>query len=278
MHWIKSKSFWGYSILAVTAITLSIMTVQSKDVPSDRSVPEDPIGIYSRLKSGTIVSEAGMKLKVITLTDENTVEFEDEVTYESSKALIAKLKQVKNTDRIYLLITSPGGSVLSGAMVVETVQGSKIPVDTVCVGMCASMGAQIHAVGVRRYMTNKSVLMYHPASGGVQGDFNNMGSRLAFYKRYVTKMDMYIAERAGIPYEEFKSRVRDELWIDAQDATFDGFNDNVVYLDDKRSPKLSIFDTFGSSGEQKVKRPDPLDAYFQTKKSPPNQPNGTKSK
>lgn len=289
MKLAKNKKIIGVGVGLVVLVATLLVTTKSGTIPKSpfssniadqyRSVPADPAqSIPGLAPLAPIQTDFGAKLKVLTLTDSNTVEFEEEVTYESSKRLISKIKSMQNTDRIYLLITSPGGSVLAGAMVLETIQGSKIPVDTVCVGICASMGAQIHAVGSHRYMTNKSVLMYHPASGGVQGDFNVMESRIAFYKRYVAKMDMYIAERANIPYEQFKARVRDELWIDAQDATSDGFNDNVVYLDDKRSPPEGSIMFLVPGSENRKSRKDPMDTYFQTEKSKDNdQEDRTKS-
>lgn len=286
MHLLKNKKVItvGVGLLLVSAIGYSKLKSHNKDslssngnVDQYRSVPPDPVQFIPGLNTKTddVISDASGKIKVLNLTDENTVTFEDEVTYDSAKRVSQEIKKRQDLDRIYLVITSPGGSVMSGAMVIETIQGSKVPVDTICVGLCASMGAQIHAVGEHRYMTNKSVLMYHPASGGVQGEFNNMESRLAFYKRYVTKMDMFIAERAKIPYEEFKSRLRDELWLDAQDATRDGFNDRIVYLDDKRTSKedpiLSILST------QRQKRKDPMDTYFETEKTNRSKSNGIES-
>lgn len=285
MHLLKNKKVLvvGVSLALISGLVYSKIGPKLKgdqysnnQADQYRSVPPDPVQFIPGLntKSDDVTSDASGTIKVLTLTDSNTVVFEDEVSYDSSKRVTQEIKKRQDVDRIYLVITSPGGSVMSGAMVIETIQGSKVPVDTICVGLCASMGAQIHAVGQHRYMTNKSVLMYHPASGGVQGDFNNMESRLAFYKRYVTKMDMFIAERAKIPYEEFKSRLRDELWLDAQDATRDGFNDRIVYLDDKRTASEDPVFSILSTQQKQQKRKDPMDTYFETQKTNSNKPNG----
>lgn len=210
----------------------------------DRTVPEESLDYFDAgVVDGTDDTvEKTRKLKVLTLTEENTIEYNAAVDYASALSVVKKIKAAQNkpVDRIYLLVTSPGGSVIAGAMILEAIQGSKVPIDTVCVVLCASMGAQIHSVGAKRYMTDKSILMYHPAAGGFEGEFDTMISRMNFLNRYVNKMDAYIAQRAGIPYAEFKKRIRNEYWLDAVEATSERFNDGVVYLDDGREPKADF--------------------------------------
>lgn len=185
----------------------------------------------------------GRRIKVLTLTNENTVEFFSEVSHPSSLQAIKEIKEKQlnpDVERLYFLITSPGGSVFSGLMVLEAIEGSPVPVDTICVGFCASMGAHMHQIGKNRYMTNKSTLMFHPASGGVQGEVETMRSQILYIDRLVSKLDEQIAKRANIPLTEFKRRLRSEYWLDSEDATDLGFNDEIVYLQDERVPEKSL--------------------------------------
>lgn len=251
---MKSKiKFYGISLLLLTAVA-SLFVFPLPDKPSSpevkepkkeivREVPDNNSGYIPGIDlEPVLTSDSKKPLKVLELTDENTVEFIGEVNDASMDKLISDINSAQaKTARIYLVIDSPGGSVFAGARAMQAIQGSRVPVYTICVGICASMGAQLHALGVKRYMTTQAVLMYHPASGGLQGDFNIMSSRLVFLTKYFAKMDLYIANRAGIPYEEFQRRLRSEYWLDAQDATFERFNDNVVILDDVRSPKILLF-------------------------------------
>jgi ATP-dependent Clp protease protease subunit len=202
----------------------------------------------------------GREIIPLTLTERNTVDFASDVTYPSALEAIQKIKSLalsENTDRIYLLITSPGGSVFAGQMILETIEGSSVPVDTICVGLCASMGAHMHQAGSKRYMTNKSTLMFHPASGGVQGEVETMRSQILYIDRIVTKLDQHVAKRANIPLTEFKRRIRSEYWLDSEDATDMGFNDGIVYLDDERIKKAKDVIYF-----QGAKDKAPLDKYF----------------
>lgn len=273
---VNKVKFWAIALavmVVVAGLFLYPISPPSKESPKVGDVVKERVREVDDRGSGyvgtltvepTLTSEnKGKTYKVLDLTDENTVELIGEVNDTSMDKLIADIqaKQGK-VRRIYLLIDSPGGSVFAGARALATIQGSGVPVDTVCIGFCASMAAQLHAVGAKRYMTSQAVLMFHPASGGLQGDFNIMASRMVFLTKYFAKMDLYVADRAGIPYEEFKKRLRDEYWLDAEDATSEHFNDRIVVLDDARSPKILIFGSSFSAVPEESK--ESTDKYFKT--------------
>jgi ATP-dependent Clp protease protease subunit len=136
----------------------------------------------------------------------------------------------KNHKPIYLLIDSPGGSVMDGAMIISAMQGAGVPVYTVCTKLCASMAFIIHQYGTKRFMIDRAVLMAHPASAGVEGTIEQMHSRLAFLERFTGKLNAGISKRAGITSEQFKSQYLVEQWLDAEDSTASHFNDSIVTL------------------------------------------------
>jgi len=144
---------------------------------------------------------------------------------------IYSLSKKDPTTPIYLIIDSPGGSVLGGAKVISAIEGVTAPVYTVDVGLAASMGAMIHAHGVKRFMTDRSVLMYHDYAGGVQGYGAHMTSLLTMINRYTQRMNAYIAQRAGVDLKEFQIGELKQIWLDAEDATQQHFNDGIVSLD-----------------------------------------------
>lgn len=53
------------------------------------------------------------------------------------------------SDDIYLYINSPGGSVTAGMAIYDTMNFIKADVVTICVGMCASMGAFLLSSGCK---------------------------------------------------------------------------------------------------------------------------------
>lgn len=136
----------------------------------------------------------------------------------------------ESSSPITILINSPGGSVVSGSEIIAAIESASGPVNTVCVELCASMAAIIHSYGTHRYMLNHSILMFHPATASVEGEVGKMNSRLTFLKRYVDKMNANIARRAGLTNQQFESLWQVEHWVDAQDATNEGFNDAIVFV------------------------------------------------
>lgn len=150
-------------------------------------------------------------------------------------------KSTTSNKPIYLYLNSPGGSVLDGAMVLSAIEASRVPVYTVCSQLCASMAAIIFEYGTKRYMVDRSFVMFHPASGGASGELDKVVSRITSIQHYIGKMEAYIAKRTGLTFEEYKSKAGVEMWIDAEDAVNNGFADGLVAFIYTEQPKLSIF-------------------------------------
>lgn len=168
-------------------------------------------------------------IKHLDLTTQNVVRIYGPIESEAAKTAQDILKLGQTTGKpVYVLINSPGGSVLDGALIVSAIEASTVPVYTICEQMCASMAQIIHAYGTKRMMVDRSVLMAHPASGGVQGTLEQMNSRLSMIMRYVYKFDAYIAKRAGLSFEQYQPMTLVEKWVDAEDATALHFNDEIV--------------------------------------------------
>src|SRR5512138_561396 len=80
--------------------------------------------------------------------------------------------EADNPDRdIFLYINSPGGSVSAGLAIYDTMQYMKSPVNTICMGLAASMGAFLLAAGRqgKRFALPHARIMMHQPSGGAQG-------------------------------------------------------------------------------------------------------------
>jgi ATP-dependent Clp protease, protease subunit len=180
-----------------------------------------------------VIKTNQLSVKVLDLNRATTVLLGSEVNSYTANLVI---KQIQNANKkrpgqpIYLLLDSPGGSVIDGARIISTMQASKSPVHTVCLQICASMAAMILEYGVERYAVDRSIIMFHPASigGSFQGELDKVVSRFTFLQRYVDKMDHYAAKRSGQTYEQFKSKSSRELWIDAEDALEQHYIDSVV--------------------------------------------------
>lgn len=175
---------------------------------------------------------------------------------QNSLALAEDIKHLSSESRapIYLLINSPGGSVLDGALIISAIEASPAPVYTVCMQLCASMAAVIHQYGKERLMSDRAILMFHNAAGGTQGYVPQMLSRLNLINRYVNKMNAFIANRAGVNLSDWASRMDNEVWIDAEDATASHLNDKIVNipLPQMAPQQMQIQEKNGSSTKSKI--------------------------
>lgn len=179
---------------------------------------------------------------ILVPKQEQLIIFNTIVASETVEAAMQRLEELKSKGykQAYLILDSPGGSVFDGARLIAWMKHSPLKVNTICDGLCASMAAHLFEVGDKRYMTDKSTLMFHPASGGVMGTLEQMVSRLTFVKTYVDRLDESIANRAGMDYAEFKSRTLTEFWVETQDAVDLNLADNTVFVSYNRSSNKSF--------------------------------------
>lgn len=239
----------GLSIFAVTVAN----TVIDKSTPSVLEPIRPPKTIFtpqstkrSKVKLGDrkIVShqlpEAKAQVKrtrsikdvrKLTLDPERTITITGSI---GGNALQAAAKVIElnklSADPIFLVLSSPGGSVVDGSALISAIQVSKAKVYTICYTFCASMAAMIHQYGYRRYATDRSILMFHPASVGSRGDVDRIYSFIRTIKRYVDKIELEIANRLGWKYSTYKRLTSTEYWIDSEDAKRYGVIDQIVYL------------------------------------------------
>jgi ATP-dependent Clp protease, protease subunit len=196
-----------------------------------------------------------VKMTQIKFRNDRTIQLYGEVNEDTAQSVLLQLGRL-NADSedkpITLLINSPGGSVVDGALIVDAINGSKAPVNTLCVQVCASMAAFIHQYGKQRYVLPHAVLMFHPASGGTFGDIDRMASELAMFQRYVGSMELNAAKRANLSIDEYKKESAIQLWLTGEESVRAGFADGVVYVSSQDTAKL--FQANSSTQETDKKR------------------------
>ena len=202
----------------------------NKAINGDATLVNGTIDTVLPLVNKNITPEGNIhkSIKQLELTSANTILLVGEIGAEQSLLGQEINMKAQSGKPLYLLINSPGGSVLDGNMIVSAIQASSVPIYTICFQMCASMASAIFEAGVKRYMVDRSILMFHEASGGVQGQFNQMKSRLNIFDKLVYKMDKDIAARVGIPLDQFLAKLPNELWLDAEDAVQQHYADGLV--------------------------------------------------
>lgn len=216
--------------VATALLIIGIVTalVLNSSTPSDDTVTLPKLTIVNPTKSAQ-VDPSDKKLVNLTIDSSRVVAVVGEIGSESGRTSEQiKILSAISDKPIYILINSPGGSVLDGALIVSAMEASKAPVYTICMQLCASMAAVIHQHGTKRLMQDRSILMFHPAAGGFQGSFPQMKSRFEVLERYVNKFNIKIASNGKMGLTEFNNRILGEWWLDAEDATAAGFNQGIV--------------------------------------------------
>ena len=139
--------------------------------------------------------------------------------------------QAEDPDKdIYLYINSPGGSVYAGLAIYDTLQYMSAPVNTMCMGMAASMASVLLAAGTKgkRAALPNSRIMIHQPSGGSQGtaaDIEIMAKEILYARE---RLNQILAKHTGQPMEKIAEDVDRDRFMSPQEAKEYGLIDSVV--------------------------------------------------
>ena len=137
----------------------------------------------------------------------------------------------ENPDKdIFFYINSPGGSVSAGLAIYDTMQFLKSPVNTICMGLAASMGAFLLASGRagKRSALPHSRIMIHQPSGGYQGtaaDIEIQAKEILYLR---SKMNELMGRHTKRPLEQIERDVDRDRFMSADEAKEYGIIDNIV--------------------------------------------------
>ncbi|MBI2798247.1 ATP-dependent Clp endopeptidase proteolytic subunit ClpP [Candidatus Saccharibacteria bacterium] len=145
------------------------------------------------------------------------------------------LESEDSTADIKLYINSPGGSVTAGLAIFDTMDHVKCDVSTIVVGMAASMGAFLAAVGKKgkRYALPNSRIMIHQPSGGFQGTASDIEITANEIVKIRHRLNEILAKKTGQDLKKIEIDSDRDFWLSAGEAKEYGLVDSVV--SDKKS-------------------------------------------
>ncbi|EIT1237870.1 ATP-dependent Clp endopeptidase proteolytic subunit ClpP [Staphylococcus pseudintermedius] len=131
---------------------------------------------------------------------------------------------------IYLYINSPGGSVTAGFAIYDTIQHIKPDVQTICIGMAASMGSFLLAAGAKgkRFALPNAEVMIHQPLGGAQGQATEIEIAAKHILRTRERLNKILSERTGQPIEKIEKDTDRDNFLTAQEAKEYGLIDKVM--------------------------------------------------
>lgn len=157
----------------------------------------------------------------------------EEVTDVSASVIVAQLLflEAEDPDKdIHLYINSPGGSVSAGLAIYDTMQYIKCDIETICIGMAASMGSFLLSGGTKgkRLALPNAEIMIHQPSGGAQGQATDIQIQAERILQKKKSLNTILAERTGQPYEVICKDTERDNFMTAQQAMEYGLIDKVI--------------------------------------------------
>ncbi|OFQ97924.1 ATP-dependent Clp protease proteolytic subunit [Staphylococcus sp. HMSC066C03] len=131
---------------------------------------------------------------------------------------------------IYLYINSPGGSVTAGFAIYDTIQHIQPDVQTICIGMAASMGSFLLAAGAKgkRFALPNAEVMIHQPLGGAQGQATEIEIAANHILKTREKLNRILAERTGQSIEKIQQDTDRDNFLTAEEAKEYGLIDEVM--------------------------------------------------
>lgn len=154
----------------------------------------------------------------------------------------AQLLFLESTDPkrdVQMFINSPGGSVMAGLGIYDTMQYVSPDVATICTGMAASMGAVLLAAGTagKRTCLKHSRVMIHQPLGGMQGQVSDMEISYNLIKQMQKELYDILSKHSGQTYEKIEEDSDRDHWMVADEAKEYGLIDEVLSRKDSAEAK-----------------------------------------
>ncbi|MBQ7743426.1 MAG: ATP-dependent Clp endopeptidase proteolytic subunit ClpP [Lachnospiraceae bacterium] len=170
------------------------------------------------------------------LLEERIIFLADQVTDDMASIVMAQLLLLEAEDPkkdITLYINSPGGSISAGMAIYDTMNYIKCDVQTICMGMAASMGAFLLAGGTKgkRFALPNSEILIHQPLGGAQGQATEIEIAAKHIIDIKKRMNTLLSEFTGQDYDTIVKSTDRDNWMTPEEALKFGLIDKVI---DKR--------------------------------------------
>ncbi len=157
----------------------------------------------------------------------------DEVNQHTANIVVAQLLYLAYEDPkkdIQLYINSPGGSVYDGLGIYDTIQHIAPDVQTIGIGLQASMGAFLLSSGTKgkRFALPSSRIMIHQPSSGTQGKITDQEISLREGLFLKKRLNEILAKNTGQKLAKVEKDMERDFWMSAEEAKEYGIVDEVI--------------------------------------------------
>ena len=158
---------------------------------------------------------------------------DEEITEHTASIVVAQLLflEAQDPDKdINIYINSPGGMVTAGLAIYDTMQYIKPEINTICVGMAASMAAVLLAAGAKgkRYALPNAEIMIHQPLGGFQGQASDIKINADHILDIKERLNKILAGATGQDLSVIEQDTDRDNYMSAEDAAKYGLIDKVI--------------------------------------------------
>lgn len=166
------------------------------------------------------------------LLEDRIIFVNGEINDQTANLIIAQLIYLEGKDPdkdIMMYINSPGGSVVAGLAIYDTMNYIKCDVCTICVGMAASMGAVLLSSGAKgkRFALPNSEIMIHQPLGGFQGQASDIKIHADHIMKTRKLLNKILSENSGAPIEKIEKDTDRDNYMSAEEAKKYGLVDKI---------------------------------------------------
>lgn len=142
-----------------------------------------------------------------------------------------------STKDIYMYINSPGGVVTSGMAIYDTMNFIKSDVQTIVIGMAASMASVLVSSGTKgkRFGLPHSEVLVHQPSGGAQGQQTEIQIAATEILKTRKMMNQILAKNTGQSLETIQKDTERDHYFTAQEAVDYGLLDGIMESNEQKA-------------------------------------------
>lgn len=168
------------------------------------------------------------------LLNERVIFLGEDVNEHTANLVVAQLLHLAYEDPkkdIKLYINSPGGSVYDGLAIYDTIQYIKPDVQTIGIGLQASMGAFLLSSGTKgkRVALPNSRIMIHQPSSGTQGKVTDQEITLRESIYLKQRLNEILSKNTGQDISKIEKDADRDYWMSAEEAKKYGLIDEVIF-------------------------------------------------
>jgi len=167
------------------------------------------------------------------LLNDRIIVITEEINDQMMGIIVSQLLYLEAEDpeeAIHMYISSPGGSVMSGLAIIDTMQLISAPVHTYAMGLVASMGALIFTCGEpgHRYILPNAEVMIHQPLGGYQGQASDIEIHANHIIRLKARLYKILSKATGKTVKTIEKESDRDNYFEADEAIKFGLADEII--------------------------------------------------